>query len=421
MTDTLAPESAPGTPASTRALCEATLRLNWTTGEHEDTQFAYTSPSRDRYPWQWYWDSCFAAIVWRRFDRERARLELGSLLAAAREDGFIGHTIFWRGRPGAGRRLFYNVRAKGDLTTATIQPPMLAWAWGIAVGDPALEPGIVAHHEFIRRDRDLEHDGLVWLLQPDESGLDASPQFDPIWRWRAQGLPGFVALVQRNRRLDFSIETVRAAGGPIVCEVMTNVLHGLSELALGRPSITPALLERLYDERAGLFLPEAWPAPAGRIPITVSALAPLALPDLPEAIGRRLVEEHVLSDRFWTAVALPSVATDEPSFSLREHFYGLRRYWRGPTWINSAWLVWLGLVRLGYDEAAGTLARTIQAVLHRGGLRESYNPLDGRGMGAREFAWSALAVEMLEPDAGAARSHLTPAAASGPAALGRSH
>src|SRR5205814_2005423 len=92
------------------------------------------------------------------------------------------------------------------------------------------------------------------------------------------------------------------------------------------------------------------------LPVTWSALAPLALPDLPEAIGRRLVEEHLLSSRFWTPLAPPSVAADEPSFSLREHSIGLRRYWRGPTWINSAWLVWLGLVRLGYAEQAATLA-----------------------------------------------------------------
>ena len=30
--------------------------------------FAYTSPSPGHYPWQWYWDSCFTAIVRRRFD-----------------------------------------------------------------------------------------------------------------------------------------------------------------------------------------------------------------------------------------------------------------------------------------------------------------------------------------------------------------
>jgi hypothetical protein len=57
--------------------------------------------------------------------------------------------------------------------------------------------------------RDLEGDRLLWILQPDESGLDASPQFDPIRGRRAQGLPEFVELVRRNREREFRIETVR--------------------------------------------------------------------------------------------------------------------------------------------------------------------------------------------------------------------
>jgi hypothetical protein len=340
--------------------------------------------------------------VWRRFDRDRSERELRTLLAAQRDDGFIGHTIFWEGHVSGARRLIYNVIDNTDFTTATIQPPMLAWAWRAAVGDPTGEPGIVAHHEFLSRERDIEGDGLLWLLQPDESGLDASPQFDPIWRSRAQGRPGFLALVRRNRKLAFDIAAVREAGGPIVCEVMTNVLYGLSQLALGRPSLTTALIDRLYDERSGLFTPEAWPAASARIPLCWSALAPLALPDLPEAIGRRLVEEHLLTGRFWTAVAPSSVATDEPSFSLRERTIGLRRYWRGPTWINSAWLVWRGLVRLGYEEQAARLAGALTDAVTREGLREFYDPQTGRGMGAEEFAWSALALELSDPSNAAA-------------------
>ena len=228
----------------------------------------------------------------------------------------------------------------------------------MAVGDPALEPRIVAHHAAITAERDLEGDGLLWILQPDESGLDASPQFDPIWRHRAQGLPGFVELVRRNREREFRIDAVRADGDPVVCEVLTNVIHGLSRLALGLPSITPALIARLYDERE-----RAVPTGGGYrrsrsgSRCTWAALAPLALPDLPEQIGHRLVEYLLDERRFWTAVAPPSVSLDEPSFSLREHFDGLRRYWRGPTWVNSAWLVWRGMVRLGYEQQAATLAR----------------------------------------------------------------
>jgi len=377
--------------------CRQTLEGSWTAGERDGVRFAYTRPSPGRYSWQWYWDSCFAAIAWRHFDPARSRAELETLLAAARADGFIGHTIFWEHPLAGPRELFYNVIHPGDPMTATIQPPALAFAWSVAVGNPALEPRIVAHHAAVSAARDLEGDGLLWILQPDESGLDASPQFDPIWRHRAQGLPGFVELVHRNREREFRIEAVRADGDPVVCEVLTNVINGLSRLTLGLPSITPALIARLYDEPSGTFLPAAMPAVTGRIPLTWAALSPLALPDLPERIGHRLVACLLDERRFHTPVGPPSVSLDEPSFSLREHFNGLRRYWRGPTWVNSAWLVWRGMVRLGYEQQAATLARGITEAVAREGLREFYDPHDGRGMGAEDFAWSALALELLDP------------------------
>jgi hypothetical protein len=378
--------------------CRQTLEGSWVIGERDGVPFSYTRPSPGRYRWQWYWDSCFAAIAWRHFDPARSRAELETLLAAARPDGFIGHTIFWEHPVSGPRELYYNVIHRHDAMTATIQPPALAFAWRAAVGDPALESRIVAHHERVTFERDLEGDGLLWILQPDESGLDASPQFDPIWGHRAQGLPGFVELVNRNRARGFRIDAVRADGGPVVCEVLTNVLHGLSRLALGLPSITPALIARLYDERSGLFLPAVAPAITERIPITWAALTPLALPDLPEEIGHRLVEYLLDERRFWTALAPPAVSLDEPSFSLREHFDGLRRYWRGPAWVNSAWLLWRGLVRLGYAQPAAAIAQAITQTVAREGLREFYDPHDGRGMGAEDFAWSALALEMLDPE-----------------------
>jgi glycogen debranching enzyme len=222
-----------------------------------------------------------------------------------------------------------------------------------------------------------------------------------VWRRRSQGTPLFPLLVQRNRRLGFDIRKVRDAGGPLLCGTMTNVLHGLSRLALGRPSITAALVDRLWDEDAGLFRDEAWPPIRAEAPVTWAALSPLALPDLPETIGRRLVEEHLLDPRqFWLPVPPPSVAADEPSFSpSRDRFLGLRRYWRGPTWINAAWLLWTGLVRLGYDAEAREMAERIVRTVEREGLREYYEPRSGAGMGAHSFAWSTLALELLEGEA----------------------
>ena len=180
--------------------------------------YAYTEPSPGRYPWQWYWDSCFAAIVNRRFEPGRSRAELESLLAAQRPDGFIGHTIFW-GRPVSGfRRAFYNVATRTARQTESIQPPLLAWAWRLAVGDPTADPRIGAQADWLIANRDLEGDGLLWIVQPDESGLDASPKFDPVWGRRSVGRAGFPLLVERNRRLGWDARRIRDRGGPVLCE-----------------------------------------------------------------------------------------------------------------------------------------------------------------------------------------------------------
>jgi hypothetical protein len=393
-----------------RDLCARTLVQNWREGAlaADGTRFAYTCPSPGRYPWQWYWDSCFTAIVWRRFDPTRARRELESLLAAQREDGFIGHTIFWDTPLRGQRRFTYNVTSPNAPMTSSIQPPALAWAWRIAVGDPSQVPGIVRHYDWLDRYRDLDGDGLIWIVQPDESGLDASPQFDAIWRRQAHGLPGFLRLVRRNRHLGYDLRRIVAAGGPVACEVATNVLHNLSRLALGRPSITPTMIERMYDSETGLFWPLARPYPSRPIPLTWTALSPLALPDLPDAIGRRLVDRYLLDpDHFWLAVPPPSVSASDPSFTLDDTgIFGLKRYWRGPAWVNAAWLVWLGLTRLGYAERAAELGERLAAAVAAQGLREYYNPYSGRGMGAVDFAWSTLVLELVEPDDGAADSYL---------------
>jgi hypothetical protein len=394
--------------ASIRQACGSTLRRNWREGVRtaDGVPFAYTCPSAGHYPWQWYWDSCFTAITWRHFDPDRSRRELESLLAAQREDGFIGHTIFWN-TPLTGRRRFtYNVTSPNAPMTTSIQPPLLAWAWRIAVGDPASVPAIVRHYDWLAANRDLDGDGLLWIVQPDESGLDASPQFDALWGWRAHDRAGFVFLVRRNRRLGYDLRRVAGAGGPVCCEVATNVLYSLSLMALGRPSLTETMIERMYNRTTGLFEPLTRPKTRRLPALTWAALSPLALPDLPEAIGRRLVEEHLLDERrFWLPVPPPSVPPTEPSFSTRDDgFLWIRRYWRGPTWVNAAWLVWLGLRRLGYIEQADALAGRVAAAVLASGLREYYHPYTGAGMGAVDFAWSSLVMELVAADPSAAAS-----------------
>jgi hypothetical protein len=49
------------------------------------------------------------------------------------------------------------------------------------------------------------------------------------------------------------------------------------------------------------------------------------------------------------------------------------------------------------------MATTIEATVLREGLREYYDPYTGEGLAAVDFAWTALAMELAEPDFDAAR------------------
>ena len=294
--------------------------------------------------------------------------------------------------------------------TASIQPP----AARVGVADRGRRPGARCRRSCATTSgssahRDLDGDGLIWIVQPDESGLDASPQFDPIWGRRAHGLPASCCCVRRNRRLGFDLRRIADAGGPVCCEVMTNVLYG-AVAAGARPAVADAArsIERMYDERPGLFWPLARPAPARRPPLTWAALAPLALPDLPEQIGRRLVEEHLLDRaRFWLPVPPPSVSADRSGFSIDDSGRSAdsgatgaaRRGSTRPGWCGS------GCVRLGYDEQARELAarRSARPLGTRAGCASTTTRTRGRGMGARRLRLVGAGwCDMLAPDPRAA-------------------
>jgi hypothetical protein len=389
------------------------LEGNWCTGRTSAGRpFAFTAPDVDKFPAQFYWDSCFHAIAWAAVDPRRARAELRTLLAAAEPDGFIGHTIFWDAPVRLSRRAFYNLLSWGDRMTRTIHPPLLAFAWEIVADASGDDPGfrsegaerLARHYDWLHAHRDPRGTGLLALIQPDESGLDASPKFDARLRWRAHGLPGFVALVRRNRRDRFRLDAIRARGGFVVHEVLTNVAYALSTAALHRmgggerfaarcAQTQEQLLARCWDERTGLFADDP---PGGRREVsTWAARAPLALPGLPAAVAGRLVDEHLLDRRrYWRRYPVPSTSVEEPCYRPRTRFPF--RYWRGPTWIASSWLLHRGLLLHGRADAAEELAARVRGLTARSGFREYYHPDSGRGQGARAFGMSTLAAALGE-------------------------
>jgi glycogen debranching enzyme len=353
--------------------------------------------------------------VWRHFDLRHAREELRTLLRAGRLDGFVPHTAFWDRSAYWRRAPFYGTaRVFGDTATATIQTPLLALAWEIVAEASLDEPGFATealpalrlHYDWLARSRDPDGDGLLTILHPDESGLDDSPKYDPVFGWMCHWRPGYFWLIERYRRLGYEARTIVASYDEHVEDVLVNVCYAMSLRALARldaeegarfadraDRVVAALLERCYDERTGLFYDLAGRDERPVRVSTWSSLAPLALGDVPEEVRRRLVEEHILDPRRYALpYGIPSVAREEHTFAPG---FSMWRCWRGPSWVNTAWLLLPAMRELGYVEEADRILDTLEFAADRHGFREYYNPLTGVGLGARRFGFATLLVDLV--------------------------
>jgi glycogen debranching enzyme len=317
----------------------------------------------------------------------------------------------------------YSIRMEHPYFTATIQPPVVARALERifeVTGDAAfvreMLPPMIRFFDWLARVRDSDHDGLVEIIQPDESGLDASPKYDT-----AMGVPydppaDTLPTLQRSmQRLFDAYQGVPPEKQPLLDvflfeDVMVNSIYadGLRALAalsraVGAPGADrleresqrtlDALMKKSWDPKAGVFwdLSGAREEPAKVL--TFTSLFPLILPGLDKAIAKRLVDEHLLNEKeFWLPYPVPSVAATEVSF---DPTWQTKTTWRGPTWVNVNWYLYWGLRTHGFDEVASELARRTVAMQARGGIREFYDPYTAEGYGATDFGWSCLSLDLI--------------------------
>ena len=404
------------------------LEENTQHGVKDGRTYTFSVPSTETYPFQWFWDSCFHAIVWARFDVERAKDELRGLLAWQARSGFIPHIVFWnRARIRRSPRA-YEYRESRTLVrrprhTQRIQPPVLAQAVERIVdvtgdGDGYLAdvlPRLERYYRYLAAARDPDRDGLVSIVSSFESGLDYSPvydypyslhvddgdpdQRDPRWVVRREltnkalgNRAGAILRLRRNPHEDVLVNAIYGQGLRSLARLATHAGHArLAAWADAQAErVTAALMERSYDQRSGLF----WNL-AGRReqPVrvrTIVSLMPLVLTDLPRPAVESLVEHLSSDDEFWLRYPVASVARSEPAFTPGR----TRLIWRGPLSMNTNWFLARGLRIHGYEELANGIAERSRELVEQHGFNEFYNPLSGEPVGAERFGWATLVVDL---------------------------
>jgi len=386
-------------------------------------EYDFVCPAPATYPFQWFWDSCFHAVTLSHLDPPRAEAELRSLLRHAQPDGFVGHVVFWERERFEHLLPNYCIAYRTPHVSDCIQPPVLAEAvrevarrgGGTAFLREVL-PAVRGFYDWLDRVRDPDRDGLIAVLLPDETGLDHTPKFD-AYLGIAPGRTDLAAFDEAWARVARACEAIGrdpertfALDRFVVEDVMVNSIYGrnqrilagllaeagdaegAAELRRRADRTTRSLVEKCRDPRTGLFFDLA-----GRdeVPLrtnTFTSLCPLLLEDLPADLAAPLVAELRDPESYGAPWPVPTVSMREPSFAPGP--VGTRLLWRGPSWVNTNWLLFKGLRAHGEDGLAGRIAKRTIGMVREQGFREYYHPLTGEGFGARDFAMSALALDM---------------------------
>ncbi|MFF2845885.1 hypothetical protein ACFVT5_06090 [Streptomyces sp. NPDC058001] len=440
----LAVAPAPGTRNSTlHDRAARVLHRNWTGTS--------TVPSRGLYPHQWSWDSAFIAIGLRHVSPLRAQLELETLLRAQWADGRVPHIVFnpsvpldayfpspdfWRSAT-AGRAAG---APRTVQTSGIVQPPVHALAaWLVHCADPGLSrarsflarihPLLASWHRYLLHRRDAGGGGLASVVHPWEQGMDNSPCWDtPLARvepaapdtFRRADLAHGTADDRptdldygRYVRLATDYRDRRYADGPAVFRAFAvedpafNALLIASEHALARIAaelgagggarhsraerLTDALVERLWDPEREIFLCRDLGTDTLVPERGVAGLVPLILPALPRHIADALIRT-ARGPHF----GLGGAARLVPSYDLEGHAFDPQRYWRGPAWFNTNWLLERGLRLHGERSGADLLRSALLTTADASGFAEYVHPYTGEACGARDFGWTAaLALDLL--------------------------
>lgn len=137
--------------------------------------------------------------------------------------------------------------------------------------------------------------------------------------------------------------------------------------------------------RTGALIPER----------SVAGLLPLIVPALPRDIAATLVRTAG-GPHF----GLGGVARLAPSYDLTGHAFDPHRYWRGPAWFNTNWLLERGLRLHGEHGRAEELRAALLETADTSGFAEYVDPYTGEACGALGFSWTAaLTLDLLHEPA----------------------
>jgi len=365
------------------------LELQWNSA-------GYAMPNGSTYPWQWLWDSCFHAMVWAELKDERALVELENVFTYQTNRGFVPH-MNYLSDPQAAVEVWG--RAGGSTIT---QPPMFGHAVvevakrGLAPSDELVDSA-QRGLSFLLRHRRRTTSGLIELCHPWESGCDDSARWDsalgqpwstPAWKKHKITLLSTIETDDEGAAIANDSFAVGSIGFNALVAFNAAELGGLvgdSELLVGAEELRQSI-EASWNAERRTWVDGGSTTRASASVRTVDAHLALLVdidPAHTEPAFADLIDEAAFGARYGPA----GIHRDEPA---REPL----TYWRGSTWPQLSYLLWVAAAR-GSAGGATDVGERISDGLRQGaatsGWAEYWHPDTGEGGGAVPQTWAGVA------------------------------
>ncbi len=291
------------------------------------TRWASPGP---KYPGAYLWDSAFISLVWKLWDPRVANEILQPFFEFQVKTPKIGGgppDVAEHGR--VPQQIFM-----GHTITSISNPPLLAWALNEiypyardkALLSRAIED-LSLYQQWLLHNRS-RNDLFVWA-HSYESGLDNSPRFtdasealkEDVEDLAVVDLASFMVLQAR------SLAHLAELAG-------LQEEHALQEKTA--EDISTAVRDKLWAPEVGLFLDYRFSTKDHPHVNTIASFFPL-IAGIPTPEQRiRLLEQLQDPAKYNTLIPFPTVARDDSQF--------MKDTWRGPPWINTAYLCLLGMM-----------------------------------------------------------------------------
>ncbi len=367
-----------------------TLIMNWRSPYgHLTYDGLFPSSAISYFNGFWSWDSWKHSAALAIFEPELAKNQIRALFQYQSSNGMIPDVIY---------------ADSSQNNWLDTKPPLAAWGVQKVYKHSndklflkEIYPKLVKYHYWWYKDRDNDSNGLCeygstadsLIAAKWESGMDNAIRFDERKLVR-NGLNAFsINLESVDLNSYLYKEKIILASMAKQLGLISHQLKFENEAELLKEKIHA----RMFNSSRGYFYdidletkkylnvqgPEGWIALWGKV----------ATDEQAKSVKNIIMD----STKFNSFIPFSTAAIDNPKLKANG-------YWRGPVWLDQAYFAIKGLANYGFMEESLFLTKKLlknaKGLLNSNApIRENYNPINGEGLEANHFSWSAAHILMM--------------------------